>query len=92
MEQTLLTRNELAKRWGISLKSVINYEQDGIISRIPKIPAPRYSLNEILNIEQTDMSENSPLFVKQLKKENKQLKEENEKLNKKLNLIRQALI
>ena len=92
MEQTLLTRNELAKRWGISLKSVINYEQDGIISRIPKIPVPRYSLNEILNIEQTDMSENSPLFVKQLKKENKQLKEENEKLNKKLNLIRQALI
>lgn len=92
MEQTLISRKELAERWGITQMCVINYEESGVITRINGIPVPRYSLNEILKIEQTDISETSPLVVKQLKKRNKQLEEENERLTEKLNLVRQALI
>lgn len=90
--KTLIDRSELAERWGIDSRTVINYEQSGVITRIKKIPTPRYSLDEILRIEQVDISETSPLVVRKLKRRIKELEEENEKLNKKLNLIRQALI
>lgn len=92
MEQVLISRKELAERWGITTMCVIKYEESGIITRVSGLTVPRYNLNEILKIEQTDMSETSPLVVKQLKKRNKELEEENAKLNQKLNLVRQALI
>lgn len=92
MEQTLLSRESLANRWEVSVKTIQRYEEDGIITRVKNIPVPRYPISQILKLEEIDISETSPLFVKQLKKENNQLKEENEKLNQKLNLVRQALI
>ena len=92
MQQTLLSRKELSERWGISTTCVINYEESWIITRIKDIPVPRYSLDEILKIEQTDMSETSPLVVRELKSKIRQLEYENSKLRKRLDLIRQALL
>ena len=45
--QTLLSRQDLAKRWGLTPQAVINYEQQGILTRNPNIPTPRYNLYEI---------------------------------------------
>ena len=45
--QTLLSRQDLAKRWNITPQAVINYEQQGILTRNPNIPTPRYNLYEI---------------------------------------------
>ena len=51
-EKTLLSRQSLAKRWDFTSTQVIEkYEAEGIITRVPKIPSPRYSVDEILEIE-----------------------------------------
>ena len=48
-EKTLLSRQSLAKRWDFTSTQVIEkYESEGIITRVPKIPSPRYSMDEIL--------------------------------------------
>ena len=53
MEQTMISRETLAKRWDLTTRTVINYEIEGVITRNPNIPGPRYSMNEILKLEGT---------------------------------------
>ena len=43
MEQVLISRETLAKRWDVTTRTVINYEQEGMITRNPNIPVPRYN-------------------------------------------------
>lgn len=64
--KTLISREELAERWGVSTQSVINYEKDGVITRNPNIPAPRYSLDEICRLEGTELNAMSPLERRRL--------------------------
>jgi len=69
MEQTLLSRQDIAKRWGFSSTKVIeNYELSGIIKRVPNLPTPRYSLYEIEKLEMVDQKLNplSPLERRRL--------------------------
>lgn len=84
MEQVLLSREDVAKRWGVTMQTVINYENSGIITRISSIPTPRYKLKEILDIEGTSFSQMSPLERRRLVKENEKLKEENNILKSQL--------
>ena len=56
--QTLLSRQDLAKRWGLTPQAVINYEQQGILTRNPNIPTPRYNLYEVERIENMGVGEN----------------------------------
>lgn len=52
MEQTLFSRQDLAKRWGFeSTRAIEKYEQNGVIKRVPGIPIPRYSISQIEKIE-----------------------------------------
>ena len=51
-EKTLLSRQSLAKRWDFTSTKVIEkYESEGIITRVPGIPSPRYSIDEVLEME-----------------------------------------
>lgn len=50
MDPVLITRQMLSERWCVSTQAIINYEQEGIITRNPHIPTPRYSLEEIMKI------------------------------------------
>lgn len=77
--KTTLTRRELSERWGITEKTVINYEQDGIIKAMP-LPKPLYSLAMILEIEGTDLDTLSPIEKRRLETEIKYLEEENKRL------------
>lgn len=45
MDKTLLSREELSQRWGVNIRTIIKYEQEGIITRNPNIPTPRYNLS-----------------------------------------------
>lgn len=84
MEQTLLSRKDLAKRWRFTDTKVIsNYEADGIIKRVQGIPTPRYSLYEIEKIETLGQNINplSPM-------ERRRLERRIEDLEKKLSLYR----
>ena len=68
--QTLLSRQDLAQRWDLTTQAILNYEQQGIITRNPNIPTPRYSLEEIERIETNGMGINplSPLERRRLEK------------------------
>jgi len=72
MEQTLLSRQDLAKRWRFSSTKVIeNYELSGIIKRIPNLPTPRYSLYEIEKLEMVGQDLNPLSPVQRMRLENK---------------------
>ena len=52
MEKVLISRKTLAERWDYdSTRAIIDMEQEGIITRIPEVSSPRYSMEEILRIE-----------------------------------------
>ena len=79
MQQTLLSRQDLAKRWGFNSTKVIeNYELNGIIRRVPELPTPWYSLYEIekLEMEGTDLNPLSPLERRKLERRIGELEKE----------------
>lgn len=52
MSQVLISRQSLAKRWDYeSTKPIEALEKDGVLTRVPTISSPRYSLREIEEIE-----------------------------------------
>ena len=51
-EERLISRRELAERWGISTESCKRYEQRGILKPVKLAPRLlRYPLSQILEIE-----------------------------------------
>ncbi|MFT8351272.1 transcription factor [Clostridium saccharoperbutylacetonicum] len=72
MEQTLLSRQDLAKRWNLNPRTIVDYEQNGVIKRVPKLQVPRYSLSQIEEIENDglDLNPTSPIERKRLEREN----------------------
>lgn len=70
MEQTLINRITLAKRWDFeSPNTLINYENDGILTRNPNFKVPRYYVDEILKIESLgNINPLSPLERRRLDK------------------------
>lgn len=93
MEQTLIGRQDLAKRWGFeNPNSLIKYENEGIITRNPNFKAPKYYIEEILKIESLgEVNPLSPLERKRLSNRIKLLENENEKLKEIINKIKGIL-
>lgn len=93
MEQTLFSRKDLMERWGISYQSVVNYENNGTLTRNPNFDNPMYYLEEVLKIESLNSELNplSPLERRRLEKLIKELEENNEQLKTKLNNVKIAL-
>lgn len=84
MDRTLISRSALAERWDLDSNTIYKYEKEGIITRNPNIPVPRYSLEEIIGIESFDKNPTSPYERKRLNKEIRDLKEENKLLREML--------
>lgn len=80
----MISREKLAKRWDLDTSTIYRYEKDGIITRNPNIPAPRYSLEEITGIEEFNKNPMSPYEKRKLLNEINNLKNENNEL---INLI-----
>lgn len=79
--KTVLTKAELADRWNVDTRTIDKWEQNKIIQRIEGIPAPRYSIEDIQQIEGTkNLNQFSPLERRRLESELEKLKAENEKL------------
>lgn len=55
MKQTLLTHQELAKIWKLNPRTIVDYEQNGVIKRVPKLLTPRYALSQIEEIEEAGL-------------------------------------
>jgi len=85
----LLTQQDLADRWQVSLKSIESYRQQGIITPIKDIPSIRFNPEQIAELEGTKLERFSPLARKQLEKEIEALQKENEKLK---NILSKTLV
>lgn len=76
----LLTKKELAERWQVSEKTIDNWRESGILTPCTGIPAIRFSLQHIVELEGTKLERFSPIEKKRLEIENEKLKQENEQL------------
>lgn len=79
--KTLLTRGELADRWGVDVRTIANWENEKVIQRVDGIPLPRYALDHVEAIEGIkDLNRFSPLERRRLEGELEKTKKENEVL------------
>lgn len=76
----LLTKKELAERWQVAEKTIDNWRESGILTPCTGIPAIRFSLQHIAELEGTKLERFSPIEKKRLELENEKLKQENEQL------------
>lgn len=76
MEQTLLTKKELATRWGISISTLDRRIKEGIIRPVRGYKVPRFNIDDVLDAEGTDNSKMSPFERRRLERQIKQLEEE----------------
>lgn len=77
----LLTRGELAERWGVDVRTIANWENEKVIQRVDALPLPRYTLEHIEAIEGIeDLNRFSPLERRRLESELEKTKKENETL------------
>lgn len=94
MEQTLISRQNLAKRWNYeSTKPIEAFEKAGVLRRVPLSNSIRYSIEEIEQIENLgqDINPLSPLERKRLDNRIELLEKENEELKKIINKVKQIL-
>ena len=71
MEQTLISRQNLAKRWNYeSTKPIEAFEKAGLLRRVPLPNSIRYSIEEIEQIENLgqDINPLSPLERRRLER------------------------
>ncbi|WP_243124807.1 transcription factor [Clostridium butyricum] len=87
----MISRETLAKRWDVTTRTVINYEQEGMITRNPNIPVPRYNLEEIMRLEGTELSPLSPLERRRLEKSIEELTKERDYWKSKVETVKSAL-
>lgn len=81
--KTLLTRDELAERWGYTKTSIVRLEQDGVIHRVKGLQGCKYSIREIEKIEmlgRKDLEEISLIEFKKVENEKDYWKSEYLKL------------
>lgn len=93
MEKTLFSRRDLMERWGVSYQSIVNYENNGTLTRNPHFDNPMYYLEEVLKIESLDGDINplSPLERRRLEKRIQDLEKERDVLKGKVDIIKAAL-
>ncbi|MEW9991961.1 transcription factor [Clostridium butyricum] len=94
MERTLFSRKDLMKRWGVSYQSIVNYENNGILTRNPKFDNPMYYLEEILKIESItgELNPLSPLERRRLERRIEELEKERDLWKGKVDIIKTALV
>jgi len=76
----LLTQQDLADRWQVSIRAIENWRKEGILQPAKGVPAIRFSPEYIAELEGMELKATSPLQVKRLEREIEMLKKENEEL------------
>lgn len=87
IEPVLISRQMLAERWSLTPQAILNYENEGVITRNPNIPTPRYNLYDIRKIEGAQLDPLSPIERKRLEREVDEWKTKYENLRKVLGNI-----
>ncbi len=79
---SLLTQKELAERWKVTEESIRNWRNEGIIQPAKGIPAIRFTMQHILELEGIKLEQFSPLLKRRMDREIEELQEENQKLKR----------
>lgn len=75
MEQQLLSKKELAARWGISLATLDRRIRDKIIT--PALTKPiRFNIEDVLKVEGTEVGKLSPFERRRLEREKEELEQQ----------------
>jgi hypothetical protein len=94
MDKALISRKTLAERWDYdSTRAIIDMEQEGIITRIPEVSSPRYSMEEIIRIENLGKEANplSPIERIRLEKRIEDLERELRMYKEKIKRVKMCL-
>lgn len=76
----LLTQQDLADRWQVTVNTIRDWRLQGIITPVKGIPAIRFTEQHIAELEGVKLEKVSPLQVKRLERELERTKKENERL------------
>lgn len=76
----LLTQQDLAERWQVSVRAIENWRKEGLLEPCKGIPAIRFSPEYIAQLEGVEIKKTSPLQVKRLERELEHLRQENDDL------------
>jgi hypothetical protein len=67
--ENLLTKQDLADRWQVTVRCIENWMKDGIIVPVKGIPTPRFNPAHIAELEGVKMEKFSPLERRKLERE-----------------------
>ncbi|MDD2494690.1 MAG: histidine kinase [Tissierellia bacterium] len=87
MNEQLLTKNDLAKRWQVSERTIDNYIKDGTVQTVKTISAVRFAEHHIRELEGIKLDRMSPLERRKLELQIEKLQTENKKLKEVINNI-----
>lgn len=76
----LLTQQNLADRWQVSVRAIENWRKEGILQPAKDVPVIRFSEEYIAELEGIELKKTSPLQVKRMEREIEALRLENEEL------------
>lgn len=85
--RTVISKKELADRWGCNVTTIDALEREGVICRLSKLPGVKFSVVSIESIEY----EGVPQLLTMKDKEIKQLKSEIMKMKKVIDGMREIL-
>lgn len=80
MEGKLLTQQDLAERWQVTVETITNWRKEGILQPVKGIPAIRFTEQYIQELEGIKLERVSPLMYRRLEKEKEILELENQRL------------
>lgn len=80
IDNRLLDKIELSKRWGVSVSAIEDYMRQGILTRMPGIGSVRFSLYHVMELEGVKLDKMSPLERRRLEREIEALKQENNRM------------
>ena len=76
----LLTQQDLADRWQVSVRAIENWRREGVITPAKGIPAIRFTPEHVAQLEGVELKPVSPLQVKRLERELEAVRAERDEL------------
>lgn len=71
----LLTKDDLAKHFQVTLQTINNYLREGIIQQVKGLPCVRFNPGYIAKFEGIELDKHSPLEFARLERKNKELQQ-----------------
>lgn len=78
--KTIISRQELSKRWGLSVSKISDIEANGSLTRLDFLKSPYYALSDVMRLEKFGGANEYEDLVNRLDMENREFKREIKRL------------